>query len=534
MKPRSRARGLAAAALVLSATALAAQDDRLAERHMPDVDELRGLRNQNDSAAQWLVEGERSLAQGRVEKAAELFAKAATAAPNSALVARRHCQALAELGRHGAAIDACRRALSLRPTPMASRAMVAALLSAKPNTTELSQALGFAEQLERTIPNEPWGYAARCDVARALGDQTMLQTCVNDLQRVAPGHHETERALATLRAQTPGRGVWLGWFVLAAMLLGTGAHAAWRALGRRRHAPVALGALLLASLGAVSSPSRADEAPAQVRAGGFSKWPVDDADPVKSLPTAADRDRDPLNFGYHLMDLTERAEGAVKRGDFASAARFYEAMVGAVPDEAIGYRKACDLYEKSSNRTKALEFCRGALGVSGATVADSSRYVELVVSQPGAISKEQSQDIADVIRNLRAVPNTELALAKVECDLAVRLEDAGRLERCSTVLAKAAPNAASTLSYRWNLALLRQDFAQAEHFALLAKQAAVPAAVTDRMLQQVQEQRSLKSRLARLWQAQGKHLISALTLAALVGALSWIVLRRRSSPARTF
>ncbi|MEI9953433.1 MAG: hypothetical protein WDO74_31755 [Pseudomonadota bacterium] len=34
--------------------------------------------------------------------------------------------------------------------------------------------------------------------------------------------------------------------------------------------------------------------------GGLCQWPVNDADPKKSLPTAEQRDRNPLEFGYHI------------------------------------------------------------------------------------------------------------------------------------------------------------------------------------------------------------------------------------------
>src|SRR5687768_3778511 len=47
---------------------------------------------------------------------------------------------------------------------------------------------------------------------------------------------------------------------------------------------------------------------------GLSKWPIDHSDPERSVPTQAQREKNPLEFGYHLMDLIEAAEQKAKAG----------------------------------------------------------------------------------------------------------------------------------------------------------------------------------------------------------------------------
>lgn len=355
----------------------------------------------------------------------------------------------------------------------------------------------------------------------------MLTSCVKDLERIAPGHFETERARARLASSRPSRWLWLAWAGIGlCSLLALGRLAAGALSRSWRLAPKVTVALSLCALVSLHAPTaRADESPASFSR-GFSKWPVNDADPKSSLPTTAQRDSDPLNFGYHMMDLSDRAEVAVKKGDFAHAARYFEAMVVAVPDSAVGYRKACELHDKGGDRGQALAFCRGALGVSGVMLSDFTRYVELVVSQPGPISKEQQGDIAEILKNLSATPGNELAVAQIECDVSVRTEDVKRLERCSSRLAAAAPKTAKTFAYQWQLALLRQDFAKAESLARTASQFAVAPEVAQRMVEQVKAEQSLGARLRRVWRLQSVRLGSAALLAAGVFAGAFFLVRR--------
>jgi len=60
-----------------------------------------------------------------------------------------------------------------------------------------------------------------------------------------------------------------------------------------------------------------------------SKFSVNDRDPESSVPGARARDASPLEFGYFLQDLLEKAERARKDNDMPAVIRFYRAV--AVP-----------------------------------------------------------------------------------------------------------------------------------------------------------------------------------------------------------
>src|SRR5262249_27086776 len=146
-------------------------------------------------------------------------------------------------------------------------------------------------------------------------------------------------------------------------------HALWNA--RRRKGIMAVGATLVAA-GLLAFPGRAlaSEATAAppehaMRPGSMSEWPVDDKDPLKTVPTPAQRDSEPLQFGYHLMDLADKAQDATKRGDHEAAAKFYEAMAKAVPDVSIAFAKMCESYEAAGQREKAITACGIALNKQG-------------------------------------------------------------------------------------------------------------------------------------------------------------------------
>jgi hypothetical protein len=145
---------------------------------------------------------------------------------------------------------------------------VAALLGAGRRATldDLAAAAALADAAALDAPDEPWGYLARCDIARRLGNAEVLRACQRDLERVAPRHPETLKVLAGSVASASG-GVWLARTVLLGALLGTLGHALARrrrSLRRRRASvgrPVATVFALVTSLVAGGGVALSDETP---------------------------------------------------------------------------------------------------------------------------------------------------------------------------------------------------------------------------------------------------------------------------------
>src|SRR5262249_54948474 len=156
---------------------------------------------------------------------------------------------------------------------------------------DLAQALMLAHAAGRSEASAIAGYAAECDIADKIGDETMLERCTHDLERVAPGQEETLRARAALDARRPGFAMWLGWIAIAAAC----ALRVRGALRRSMRAPVA--ASIAAILVTFAAPASAQDT--------LSEWPVNDKDPVSSVPSNKDRDANPLQFGYWLMDAAQ-------------------------------------------------------------------------------------------------------------------------------------------------------------------------------------------------------------------------------------
>jgi tetratricopeptide (TPR) repeat protein len=220
--PPSRA---ARAGLVLCAM-LAVGSTAKAEgtkRHFIDESDFVRLGTEQQHARALLEQGEAALARGDAPSAIPLFEQGTDEAPHSALLARRLCQALMEIGERDRALQACRRAMQRQASPLDVRALVRVLVSGPnaPNFDELHEATLLTTRAEKSMPRQPWAYAASCDIARRLGDAAMLDACRKSLQRVAPDHAETRRALASLRSTPSVVAVTAGWAALALAVVAT-------------------------------------------------------------------------------------------------------------------------------------------------------------------------------------------------------------------------------------------------------------------------------------------------------------------------
>lgn len=362
----------------------------------------------------------------------------------------------------------------------------------------------------------------------------MLKKCSSELQRVAPGHYETERRLnAPAAPELPGSVV-LGWLALALAAVGTLLHAVWRGVKGARSVG-AVAAVCLVSFSAL--PAKADgiakpvgtspDKPDGVPIGGLSKWKLNPADPSAGIPSLEERNRDPINFGYLLMDLADMGFDAAKKGNFAQAAKYWEASARAVPEAAIGFRNACDNWAKAGDTAKAIRFCRAALGTPGVTTKDHEAFARLVLKKDEPLTQEERTDIEEMLVHLRNEPGTAALVQQLTCDLGTKLEDPKRLQECTDALVKTAPNDAKTISYLWALAMAKGDLAEATRLIDRAKQAGMKPEGLALMQKGVTKESALPARMKR-----HRNLLIGLGVGLVVAlGLVGFFMRRRRVPA---
>ncbi|MCL2448970.1 MAG: hypothetical protein FWD17_08495, partial [Polyangiaceae bacterium] len=354
--------GMAATTWVQAAAAGPARDPH-------DAEDVETLRAAAPFALDFLEQGEERAAHGDVAGALTLFQSAAGRAPQNALALRRVCEAETALGDHDAAVSACFRAGTAvlttsrvgRVSPAQRLAAVRALVSRPGGVTpsDLASALPLAEEAAAKFPDGPWGYAALCDIAEKTGDDEMLQHALEKLERVAPDSGETRQARAAAARLRPGAGVFAGWGLVAAATMATIARAVRDAARRVRPGLAALG-VALAVLG-IPSVAHADGA------AHISKWPIDDANPEKSIPTQEMITKDPLEMGYWIMDLVAKGQFASQRGDHAAAVKYFSVLSKAVPNRAVSYEKMCKEYLLLGDKEHGFPACAAAVSLPGAT-----------------------------------------------------------------------------------------------------------------------------------------------------------------------
>jgi len=470
-------------------------------RHPLDDRELLDVRTTSPAAADAFTAAEARLRAGDVTGADGLLAKARELSPHSSLLARRHCQVLTELGKREAAIMACTAAMAGQ-TAMDSRAFVGALMSGPKLATpkELADAAREAANARRLV-GQPFADVALCEIAHHIGDEAMYSRCLAGLEQSAPDYFETER----FRAARPGMPVWfywLGWSVLAAIGVLTLLQAFWRwfrkpaprvsKAGTSAAAVIALSVSLARPAHAVEpavAPAAATVQPLQHYQ--LSHFVINFDDPESQIPTIAERNADPLEFGYFLQDLSAEALKAERASDFRKAVKFWRASAKAVPDEAVGFARACRAYQALGERENALPLCARALALHGATAEDYLRFSEAMVATPVALTAEEIRDLDAAIAHLRTQPESAGPAAVMECQLAVKEEDRARLANCTAVLAKTAPDDPHTLTFQWSLAMKQRDYGEARR--LLATMA------TTKMLPSAQAELRVATDKAATW-----------------------------------
>ena len=213
-------------------------------------------------------------------------------------------------------------------------------------------------------------------------------------------------------------------------------------------------------------------------------FPINDEDPASQVPTKEQANNAPLDMGYWVMAVSDRAEAAKKRGDHRTAAKYYMALTVAVPDQAVAFSKLCRSLEAAGDAPGALEACRATLAKPGATVDDHARLVRLLLGQASKLGDADLADIDAIASHIeREVPENKgrLLANQLRCETALRLSDAKRLEACVGALTKLAPNEPQTHTFAWALAMQNKDWDTAQQVVDSARKAGLPAAAIAQM-----------------------------------------------------
>jgi len=257
-------------------------------------------------------------------------------------------------------------------------------------------------------------------------------------------------------------------------------------LAKAEGAPTGTGPGQTETAGQASAPAAGDEAAEPQRLPGqlSSKFAIDARDPESSVPSAKERDRNPLEFGYFLQDLLERAAHAQKALDYDGVIRYYRAVAKAVPDSAKGWSKLCEAYETAKDRDRAIRACKYALDRRGVELQDYLRYVRLILGGQAPLTESEQGELTAVFQHLQKQP-ADAGLGPVvdqlRCEMGVKLKSVPILEECTKHLATGAPNDPRTVVFQWNLAVLKGQRDEAERYVGLARKSGVVAESLDRM-----------------------------------------------------
>ena len=265
-----------------------------------------------------------------------------------------------------------------------------------------------------------------------------------------------------------------------------------------------------------------------------TKWKVNDADPKSSIPSMADRNRDPLEFAYFLQDLAARAEGSFRRSDWHNAIRYYEALGHAVPESWVSFNRLCTAYGKQGRFAIAAGNCGKAITLPMAKVIDHIRLIEYSLkserfgpaevkgveeslahlkkhvvdhpqpplaqvpaaapADPKAPERRTKEEIIEAVKSRQekrvlaqlagedpdkkeaSVPvmhlPTEIEL--LTCRLAVKIQDATRLGACVEELRRLNVHDGEVMAFSWARALIAKDEKSASEVLEKARGLGVP------------------------------------------------------------
>jgi hypothetical protein len=294
--------------------------------------------------------------------------------------------------------------------------------------------------------------------------------------------------------------------------------------------------LVLALAAWLAANSAAADAAAAKPSDLTTKFAIDDADPEAHVPDAREALAAPLQMGYWVMLVSDRAQAASERGDLAAAARYYRAIAKAVPDRAVGFSRACQTYRELGDLGNAARYCRDALNKQGATAQDYAAYVDAMLAKPTPPSGSELAELDAAIGHLAsqlagsgATAADKAFAAQLGCQVAVRLQDATRLQRCTAQLEQLAPRDPKTLGFRFAHALLMQRHDDAANLLEQARALGMPDSGLALMRARLQADRDQASFAHRLRGGHAGLLLLLLGALVLASGLTLLVLRRRSA-----
>src|SRR5579884_1334954 len=136
-------------------------------------------------------------AAGRLKEAADLFGRARKLVPENLAPLRGACDVALDLQRAGqlaSSREPCHRAFLFGAQPEDMYREVASLMRepTAPSLDTTVLAAFAADAAVHRAGGEPWGYLARCEIARRLGLADVLEGCLADLKRIAPEAPQTK------------------------------------------------------------------------------------------------------------------------------------------------------------------------------------------------------------------------------------------------------------------------------------------------------------------------------------------------------
>lgn len=252
-----------------------------------------------------------------------------------------------------------------------------------------------------------------------------------------------------------------------------------------------------------------------------SKFPIDEDDPIASVPSVEQRNADPLEFGYWLQDMVHRADVPFQEGKWGEAIKYYEALRVALPETAINYSKLCTAYENLGDLANAEASCWTGMRYPGTKVITYYQYLRIAIAMlpetaDGDAKKLRLDRISQTLGHLRAAaPQVKDSMVAEEvalrqagedvesgkpkdatavpfeqqvelfaCQLGVVLNDATRLDQCIEALKAGGAPPKAVLPFEW--ARLRVAGAPAEQmnaFLAQAKRGAVPDTILSALRQ---------------------------------------------------
>lgn len=435
-----------------------------------------------------LHEAQAARAADRLDDAARLFARVRKLVPENILGLRGACAVALDLqraGRLASSREPCHRAFLLGAKPEDMYREVASVMH-EPAAPSLDTTVLMAFAADAAVHRaggEPWGYLARCEIGGRLGLADVVEGCLADLRRIAPNAPETKHMLATA---TPRAHVWL-WVLRCVLILAPLATLAhflirrWRVRVRalltgKTAAAVFVMTAMFTAAGSARGALMDRNGHPEMENDQISIFPIDDTNPEASIPSLAQQNEKPLQFGYFLQDLAAKVERAKKNHDIPAQIRYYRAIAKAAPGSPYGARKLCDVLQEAGDIDGAIVACRTATAIEGTTVGDFRHLIDVILSKPDPLSADLRSEAYAAIEHIEKEAQLGSLTDVIRCDAALRFQDWGTLDVCARRLGRSAPDDAKTVSFQWALAVHAHDEQKAEALVDRARQLGMEAA----------------------------------------------------------